>query len=538
MRYTVSILLAFLTAVTGHAAILSGAVTCGGAPVSGVKVSDGKTVVVTGPDGRYSLVSDKALGLVFITVPSGYVPSSADGIRPDFYAHLSGDGDEVHDFFLEKQDQSAYTVLFVTDIHLTATPAKGDLRLFREAAMPAFRKVAAKAAAAGPVYTFNLGDLSHERYWYQNGYGLADAFNTLKDNSFPTLMYSVPGNHDNDCAVLTANTDTDAGHLYRKVLGPEYYSVDIGREHWLFLDDIIYENDPTVHKKPWPQGSVGSISYSRGFTRTQMAWLEQDLATVPSDRNPVICTHSPILIDNSRETVFRESQMDSLSALFARFGKVAVYAGHMHRMERIEGRKYPLFSQCTVSAFSGDMWESAPNRLLGVEGEEGGTLEVRFGAEAPAAAWHAHSEDGKVMRCYDLNRVGRKYRRDKDIRRQMAAFPKRTDYADDRFRNGVLVNYWMWRPGETVSMYENGKPLEVKKVKWEDPLFNLDYYVGAFLSGNPIAPSQDKVPNRHMFAATAASARSTVRVVVTAPDGTVLHEETIRRPKAFGPRMR
>ena len=536
MRSVVSTILALLAAVSLHAGgVLTGSVTCGGRPVPGVKVSDGVRIVLTDAEGRYSLPSDKALGLVFITVPSGYVPASADGIRPDFYAHLSGDGDEVHDFLLEEQDQQAYTILFITDVHLTATPAKGDIRLFSDVAMPAFRKVA--AAAQGPVYTFNLGDLSHERYWYQNGYNLEDAYNTLKNNSFPTMMYSVPGNHDNDCAVLTGNTDTDAGYLYRKVLGPEYYSLDLGREHWLFMDDIIYENSPEIHGKPWPQGSAGSISYSRGFTRTQMEWLEQDLATVPSDRNVLICTHSPILSDNSRETTFRAGQMDTLSALFARFGKVEVYAGHMHRMEHLVSGKYPLFRQCTVSAFSGDMWESAPNRLLGVEGEEGGTLEVRFTVEGCESAWHAHQADGQVLRCYDLNRVGRYYRRNKNVRAQMAAFPKRTDYADDRYRNGILVNYWMYRPGETVSIYEDGKPLKVKKVKWEDPLFNINYYVESYLSANPVAPSQEKVGNRHMFAATAASARSTVRVVVTAADGTVLHEETVRRPKAFKPRM-
>ena len=182
--------------------------------------------------------------------------------------------------------------------------------------------------------------------------------------------------------------------------------------------------------------------------------------------------------------------------------------------------------------------ESVPNRLLGVEGEEGGTLEVRFTPEGRSGIWHAHSDDGKVMRCYDLNRVGRKYRRDRDIRRQMAAFPERNDYADPCYRNVVLVNYWMFRPGETVSMYENGKALEVEKVTWEDPLFNLDYFLAAFRSGDKIAPAQKTVPNRHMFAATASSACSDVRVVVTAADGTVLHEETVRRPKAFGPRMK
>lgn len=519
--------------------VLRGTVSCDGRPLQGVKVSDGKDIVLTDAAGRYELPSDKSTGLVFITPPSGYVPVSADGVRPDFYAHLSGEGDEVHDFVLRAEDQRNYTVLFITDIHLTNTPWKQDIKLFRKKAMPAFRKVARAAAAEGPVYSFNLGDLSHERYWYENRYNLEDAYNTLHDARFPTLMYSVPGNHDNDCAVLTSRTDWDAGYLYRRVLGPEYYSVDIGSEHWLFMDDIIYENDPSIHQKPWPVGSAGSISSSKGFTRTQMAWLEKDLSTVPSDRHVMICTHAPILSDNARGTSFRTAQMDSLAVMLSRFGKVTVYAGHMHRLQYLEGgEKYPGFDSWIVSAFSGDMWESAPNRLLGIEGEDGGALGVRFAPEGRETVWHAHRNGRSVMRVYDLNSVGRMYREDGRIRRQMATFPKRDDYADEKYRDMVLVNYWMYRPEETVSIFEDGKPLEVKKVKWEDPLFNISYYVESFLSGNKIAPAQDKVPNRHMFAAKASSPRSTVRVVVTDASGRVLHEQTVKRPKAFRPRMK
>ena len=538
MKKILMIILALLLTLTlNGASMLRGYVMCDGHPVSGVKVSDGKKIVLTGTDGRYEFSSDKTSGLVFITPPSGYVPVSSDGVRPDFYAHLSGHGDEEHDFQLLAQDQSTYTILFVTDIHLTSTPEKQDIRLFRKKAMPAFRRVANKSAKEGPVFTFNLGDLSHERYWYQNDYNLADAYGTLHDAGFPTLMYSVPGNHDNDCAILTGNTDWDAGHLYREVFGPEYYSVDIGGDHWLFMDDIIYENDTTIHKKPWPKGSVGSISYSKGFTRTQMEWMEQDLATTPSDRRVMICTHAPILSDNSRETNFRSSQMDSLLAMLSRFGDVTVYAGHMHRMQYLKGSKYPGFDNWIVSAFSGDMWESAPNRLLGIEGEDGGTLRVRISPEGQETAWHSHRDGKSVLRCYDLNRVGKIYASNRNIRSQMAAFPKREDYADAKYRNMVLVNYWMFRPGETVSIYEDGKPLEVTKVKWEDPLFNVSYYLKSYLSDNKIAPSQEHIVNRHMFAAKASSPRSRLRIVVTDASGTVLHEETMKRPKAFRPRM-
>ena len=105
---------------------------------------------------------------------------------------------------------------------------------------PIENKQAERLSALGPVYTMNLGDLAHELYWYTYDFNLKDAVNTLLENRYPTLMYSVSGNHDNDGAIHTDNTDRDAEHLYREVLGPEYYSMNIGGEHWIMMDDILY----------------------------------------------------------------------------------------------------------------------------------------------------------------------------------------------------------------------------------------------------------------------------------------------------------
>lgn len=538
MLFAISALLA-LPLMAEEKAHVTGRVTSEGRPVSSVRVSDGKDIVLTGADGRYALPTDKSTGLVFICPPSGFVPVSKDGLQPAFYAHLEGNSeDEVHDFELVKENQENYTVLFVTDIHLCNAAFKNDLKVFRKKAMPAFRKVAEEVAGRGTRYIINLGDLSHERYWYEYDYNLEDAYSTLLKAGFPGPMYSVPGNHDNDCAVISSRTDFDAGWLYRKVLGPEYYSVDIGNEHWIFMDDTVYENSTEIHAKPWPVGSAGSISYFRGLTQTQMDWISKDLSYVPSDKNVIICAHIPLLSDNKNGTAFKPEQLEQLSGMLSRFGKVKVYAGHMHRMQYIDSQKFPVFEQWTVSAFSGDMWESAPNRLLGIEGEEGGTFEVNFGKDGGSYAWRSHQRGKMVLRCYDLNTVGKLYRNDKNIRTQMEKFPKRNDYSKEQYRDYVLVNYWLYRDGETVEISEGGKALKVEKVNWEDPLFNIDYYVEALLSDNKVAPSQDKVPNRHMFAAKCSSAKSTVKVTVRDSEGKIIHEETMKRPKSFGPRMK
>ncbi len=515
--------------------VLRGRVLCEGEPVEGVRVTDGKNICLTGEDGIYSLESDKSYGLVYITPPSGYVPESIDGVKPAFWAALDKNSseDETHNFLLRRQDQSSYTVLFLTDVHLCGSTRKPDIETFRRKALPAFNALAEEASAEGPVYAFNLGDLSHERYWYEFNFGLEDAYNEFLRGGDKTLMYSIPGNHDNDCAVLSDDTDYDAGAIYRRVLGPEYYSVEIGDEHWIFADDIIYINDPTVHKKPWPVGSKGSINYKAGFTEEEMDWIEKDLATVPDGKRVIFCTHCPLLKDGGTGTTFPEEQMRRLFGATRRFGEVMVYSGHLHRSQYIVSEKWPGFTNQVLCAFSGDMWESAPNPLLGIEGEDGGTLRVHFSPQGESSSWHTHLYGEKVMRLYDLNSVSERYKSDPRIRAQIAVFPERTDYADEKFTNVVAVNYWMWKPGETVEILENGKKLKVKKVKWEDPLFNLSYYLPAWENSNGVAPGQYKITNHHFFSAKASSAKSTITVRVRSAEGKVLYKQTLKRPAAF-----
>ena len=136
-----------------------GRVTCEGAPLAGVAVSDGVSIVLTDASGRYCIDSDKRDGSVFVITPSGYVARSIDGLRPGFWQplHLAAELEEVHDFVLEKQDQSRYTVVLLADMHLSNDPARDDLNRFRNEVLPVIRKQV--SAAEGAAYSFNLGDL-------------------------------------------------------------------------------------------------------------------------------------------------------------------------------------------------------------------------------------------------------------------------------------------------------------------------------------------------------------------------------------------
>ena len=79
-----------------------------GNPLPGVAVSDGVEVVTTDAQGRYYLYSDKSLGRVFISTPSGYMPETVMNIpqisRRFMATNLSV---EQFDFTLRPVDNAA-----------------------------------------------------------------------------------------------------------------------------------------------------------------------------------------------------------------------------------------------------------------------------------------------------------------------------------------------------------------------------------------------------------------------------------------------
>ncbi|MBQ7610587.1 MAG: calcineurin-like phosphoesterase C-terminal domain-containing protein [Bacteroidales bacterium] len=519
----------------GRPYVLEGKVTCEGRPVEGVAVTDGVNIVRTDAEGRYRMASDKRQGLVYLSVPSGYRAVSTDGLQPDFYAHLTAAPEvkEVHDFTLVREDQRHYSVIFFPDAHLSNADFKPELESFRDIALPVIREQAALLSAEGPVYTMNLGDLSHDIYWYDYNFTLEDDYNFLRELPYPTLMYSVSGNHDNDPSITTDHTDFDSEHVFRKVFGPEHYSVNIGGDHWIMLDDIQYINVPGKGKKA--KGVKGDRSYDKGLSEDAWHWLEQDVAGLP-DGTPVrICVHSPIIYHNASGTLFSVGDARRLSDLLARFAPVRVYAGHVHHMHWLQREEWPVFREVDLPAVSGTMWTTRPNRVLSNQGEDAGILVGRYSGGAVEYTYQTYKHGDRAMRLYDMNAVAKRYAADKDIRALLAACPGRDDYAAREYRNYVYINYWMLRDGETVEALENGRPLEVEQVNDEDPLYLLNLHLPDFLESGK--HSRGKVGNLHMFRAKAQSARTPVTVRVRNAAGEIVREAVLQRPGVFDENM-
>lgn len=211
---------------------VTGTITCDGAGVAGVTVSDGYAFAVTDNAGRYALASNKKNGYVFYTLPSGYEPETEDnGWQIRNYAHLAAPGDvsavETHDFALRRVDNDNHIMVVGADAHLAART--GDKKQFKNgfvAKMKALR-------AANPdarIYSTILGDLTWDEFWYSNNYALPDFVKTMTDYGYPFMLFPVMGNHDNNGGTPAGSTcDFDASEPFRTIIAPTYYSYNLGK---------------------------------------------------------------------------------------------------------------------------------------------------------------------------------------------------------------------------------------------------------------------------------------------------------------------
>ncbi|MBQ7771594.1 MAG: metallophosphoesterase [Bacteroidales bacterium] len=219
-----------------------GVVECDGKPVEGVAVSDGYKIVLTDRKGQYCFHSEKRNGNVFISIPGGYEAlRNGNDVVPQFWAELSSDIEEIerHDFALKAVDNDRHVIVALADIHIANH--HNDLPSFRDVFVPKLNKELEPYRNAGiPVYSFCLGDSTHELYWYDYLYDIGDFRNTLAEIKYPTPLFNTLGNHDHDGATpCDENTDFNSAAKYRKAFGPTYYSVNIGKAHFYYQHKAV-----------------------------------------------------------------------------------------------------------------------------------------------------------------------------------------------------------------------------------------------------------------------------------------------------------
>lgn len=511
-----------------------GVVSTADGPVPGVVVSDGVEVTVTNEQGIYQLQSDKEWGYVFISVPAGYeVP--AEGVLPQFYKMMKGDASTAErvDFSLTAVDgQDDYKVLVLGDMHLANRT--GDLKQFMEftSDLNAYRALHQQEK----MYAIALGDMTWDLYWYSNSYALPEYLNTINSQVKGLQIFHTIGNHDYD---YKATNDRDAESRFMDYIAPTYYSFNLGKVHYVVLDDIDCSNyDGTT-----------SRDYEKRVSAGQLSWLAKDLSHVDKSVPLVVVMHAQVFYPSQTDGFKVDHDVLNTTQLLNVLDgyKVHFITGHTHMNYNVTpddavtgGREV---YEHNTGAICGSWWWSGyltPGVHLSPDGTPGGY-----------AIWSVNGTDMEWMykatgwtedyqfRSYDLNNVHFSLA---DVPQMPAGVPasvkkeymKYVDAYPENQDNEVLINVWNWNPHWTLKVTdENGNTLTPEEVWAYDPLHVAAMSVKRFNSSTLTStPSfiTEKFP--HFFKVKAADADVDLTITVCDEFG---HQwtENMQRPKAF-----
>lgn len=523
------------------AATVTGTVTCDGKPLAGVTVSDGVLFATTDDTGYYALASKKFQGTVFVITPSGYEPVCRKGVLPQFWAALKSrkpDKPERHDFVLKRCDNRRHRMIISADLHLANRSE--DLLQLKNTYIPAIREAVEEARRDSlPVYSIILGDLSSSAHWYSSEFDIGDALHSIVASGYPAMLYTVMGEQDYDGATpCSGATDYNAERMYVYACGPKYYSMNIGDIHYVVLDNTVFRNE--AGEGPYPTEIVGKRNYDRFVTSDQLAWLRRDLALVADKATPiVVCMHHNAFRSSPKGALvnsFSDKRwLDSLTHCLRDFGNVHFFTGHSHRKRTVVSSELPNIVEHDLPSASGNAWVTVFDgfRHLCPDGTAPGFDICTMDGRDISWVYRTEEHGNAAFRAYDMNEVGKYYRENEDVRRFVKEYPARIDYGSQTFADYVYINWWGFEPDAKIEVWENDKPLKVRQIYQEDPLFTISSDVFR-LKNSRKKPTIRKNTCQHLFRVKTSSPESPVRIRTTDRFGNVC-EETIVRPFPFEP---
>lgn len=510
-----------------------GIVSSAGVGVENVVVSDGAEVTVTNEKGIYQLKSAKKWGYVFISVPSGYeVPSV--GVLPQFHRALKNSADVVEraDFKLEKVDgQDSYKIFMLGDMHLANRT--GDLGQFAQFTSDLTDYMTRHKGEK--MYALTLGDMTWDLYWYSNSYYFPQYLNTVNSQIKNLQIFHTMGNHDND---FQTRSDYDAAVKYVDQICPTYYSFNIGKVHYVVMDDIDCSS----------YDGTESRNYVMSLSAEQLDWLAKDLSHVAKTTPVVVAMHAQVFYPTTSGFKIDHDQVNTLRLFDILDGyTVRFVTGHTHKLFNVtpdapivDGhnfREYNSGSVCASWWWSGNL---TPGIHIGTDGTPGGygiwdVTGTDFQCLYKSTGWPEEYQ----FRSYDLNNVHFSMAdvplMPSDISASVKnaymqyvnAYPQNND-------NEVLINIWNWNSDWTLSVVdENRKTLPYTEVWAYDPLHIAALSVKRFNNAKLTqTPSFITDKFTHFFKVKADDADTDLVITVKDEFGNEW-TENMQRPKAF-----
>ena len=507
-----------------------GRVSCEGQGLAGVVVSDGHEVAVTNKDGVYQLASKKKHGYVFVSVPSGY-EAPIDIVFPQIHKYLSKSASvaERADFELKKVDnQDEFTLLTFGDMHLAGSHNDGNLQI------PHFLEDVKdfKTATGGHVYGLTLGDMTWDKYWLSESYG----FPEYKKEFMPLTgmtIYQTCGNHDHD---INEKGDFDSMKAYKTHIGPSYYSYNIGKVHFVALDDIECANT----------GDGKNSEHRSVLVTEQIDWLKKDLAHVSKDTPIILSMHIELFNSPGLGTTLTYkldvSNAAALEDILDDYEEVHIFTAHSHKISnRDETMTKNSIYEHNAGAVCAGWWTAGMynhKANVATDGAPAGYTVVKV--KGKDITWQYKGTKYPIthqFRSYDRNTMdfstnlhisaaGPEAKADWEVRAQT--------WMGKSTANEVYINVWNYDSKWKVEVTENGNPLTVTRIQEYDPFHLIAYLKQRYMRGLEAGHPTPK--NFRTFKVTASSANSTLMIKVTDRFGNV-YTETMTRPKNFDVRL-
>jgi hypothetical protein len=288
--------------------------------IAGVRVSNGRDVVLTDRQGRYRIEAfDESV--LFITKPSGYAtPVNAHNLPQFHYVHSpegspagmryrgiepTGPLPDSIDFpLILRPEREDFEAILLSD---TQPQTERELDYIRD-------DVVAELIGTDAAFGMTMGDILFDDL------SMFPRYNALI-GSIGIPWYNVPGNHELN---YEAEDDAHALETFKRYFGPPYYAFEYGRALFVVLDNIYYNGNG----RAGADDVRGDGGYVHRITEAQLDWLEAELSHVEDERLVFVAMHAPLGSETRPESITenRERLFDLLE------GRPNLYsvAGHTH----------------------------------------------------------------------------------------------------------------------------------------------------------------------------------------------------------------
>jgi hypothetical protein len=309
--------------------------------LSGIMVSNGRDVVLTDRDGRFTLPVASG-DSVFVIKPRDWSLPVSSGCVPFSHLHHSeSESSPSINFFLRRTPEPPrFDALLFADVQPSNAAELGYFAdLLRN-----------NVGATGAAFALNHGDVMGDDLSLFPAYR-----DVIGETGIP--WYHCPGNHDMN---LDSPDAAGAFETWKREIGPTHFAFQYAGATFILLNNVDYAG----HGRSFP----GGRGYRGLIGGSQLSFVENVLRHVPRDELVVISMHIP-LVSFAEPDSISDTTADRAALMRLVSGRphTVSFAGHSHTTEHhylgadegFDGSR--PHHHHVLTAASGSWWGGAPD---------------------------------------------------------------------------------------------------------------------------------------------------------------------------------